>query len=97
MVLTFIPHLPLTPLNKQVKVLKTHRTKKCIVDTLGVFQTRYGNVVPVGGRMGKKINTLRQKGLNQVKGDITQILGTLSILNEYDQLGFIHTTVISEC
>jgi len=41
--------------------------------------------------LSKKQTGAHQMGVNQTKGDIYQILGTFSILTEYNQLGFIST------
>ncbi|MFY9301259.1 MAG: hypothetical protein WAO91_08735 [Candidatus Nitrosotenuis sp.] len=41
--------------------------------------------------LGKKQTIAHQLGANQARGDIYQILGTFSILADYDQLGFIST------
>ncbi len=40
----------------------------------------------------RKQTNAHQMGVNQTKGDMYQILGTFSILADYDQLGFISTT-----
>ena len=42
--------------------------------------------------LSKKQTNAHQMGVNQARGDIYQILGTFSILADYDQLGFISTT-----
>ena len=42
-------------------------------------------------QLKKKQTNSHQMGVNQTKGDFYQILGTLSILSDYDQLGFIST------
>lgn len=42
--------------------------------------------------LGKKQTVAHQMGANQAMGDLYQILGTLSILADYEQLGFISTT-----
>ncbi len=42
--------------------------------------------------LARKQTNAHQMGVNQTKGDMYQILGTFSILADYDQLGFISTT-----
>jgi hypothetical protein len=39
----------------------------------------------------KRQTQAHQMGVNQAKGDMFQILGTLAILADYDQLGFVST------
>lgn len=41
--------------------------------------------------LSMKQTSAHQMGVNQTKGDLYQILGTFSILADYDQLGFIST------
>lgn len=42
-------------------------------------------------QLEKKQTSAYNAGTNQTKGDFHQILGTFSILSDYDQLGFIST------
>ncbi len=42
--------------------------------------------------LGKKQTNAHQMGINQARGDIYQVLGTFSILADYEQIGFISTT-----
>ncbi|MGQ0771707.1 MAG: hypothetical protein ACT4NT_02915 [Nitrososphaerota archaeon] len=41
--------------------------------------------------LSMKQSSAHRMGVNQTKGDLYQILGTFSILADYDQLGFIST------
>ncbi len=41
--------------------------------------------------LSMKQTSAHQMGVNQTKGDLYQMLGTFSILADYDQLGFIST------
>jgi len=53
------------------------------------LQKKYVNAV---GQLKERGKQSRQIGINEIKGGINQILGTFSLLNEYDEIILLSTT-----